>query len=152
MLAAVTATAQETAVPLDSIPKAVAYAVRTQFPQATVRAAAQEAEDGKTVYEVSLTELGRNIDVTLTPDGAIVKIEREITARDLPVAVARGLRARYRDATYRYVEAVLTLERRAEKLSYYEVQLVRGAGKVLEVEIAPDGKILKEEEDVEAEP
>ncbi|HEX9705059.1 MAG TPA: PepSY-like domain-containing protein [Gemmatimonadales bacterium] len=154
LAAAATATAQETETPvaLDQVPKPVTYAVRARFPQGTVRAAAQETEEGKTVYEVSVTERGRNIDVTLTPEGAIVKIEREIAARELPVFVSRALRAKFADATYRFVEAVFTITRGAETLAYYELKLVTGAGKALEVEVAPDGKILKEEEDVETEP
>ena len=43
--------------------------------------------------------------MTLTPDGDIVLIEREIRARSLPPAVARALKEKYPRAKYRIVRS-----------------------------------------------
>jgi hypothetical protein len=87
--------------------------------------------------------------VTLTADGKIVEIEKEISAKALPKAVAEALEEKYPEATYRKVEEVIKVKNGEEKLEYYEVLLVtaeKNNKKTFEVEIAPDGKILKVED------
>src|SRR3954454_22368289 len=89
ILLATVARADETEIPLDGLPKAVADAARAKFPGARWREAAQETEDGQTVYEVALTHEGHRMDVTFQPDGTLVLIETEVPEADLPEAVSR---------------------------------------------------------------
>jgi uncharacterized membrane protein YkoI len=138
--------AQEEKVPLDKVPKAVAAAVKKRFPQAEVVGASKEVEDGKTVYEVTIKNKGQNIDVTLTPEGAITEIEKQIEAKDLPKAVAQALEAKYPKATYKIVEEVFKVKDGKENLAYYEVLLVTADKKSFEVQIAADGKIVNVED------
>src|SRR5437660_12809324 len=93
--------ADEEKVPLEKVPKEVMDAVKARFPGAKLHGASTEKEDGKTVYEISLTYKDHHHDVTLQPDGKIVSIEREIAAKDLPKAVAEALAAKYPKATYK---------------------------------------------------
>ena len=79
--------ADEEKVPLDKVPKPVLEAAKKRFPKAEVVGVSKETEKDKTVYEVELKENGKTIDVTLTPEGVITTIEKQIDAKDLPKAV-----------------------------------------------------------------
>ncbi|MBI1917520.1 MAG: PepSY-like domain-containing protein [Planctomycetes bacterium] len=137
-----TARADEEKVPLDKVPKEVMDAVKGRFPGAKLLGASKEKEDGKTVYEISLTYKNHHHDVTVQPDGKVLGIERELPAKDLPKAVAEALAAKYPKATYKTVEELLKGD---GKLKGYEVLLVTAEKKTLEVVLDPDGKVLKEE-------
>lgn len=143
---------QEEAIAADSVPAAVMSAVRARFPNASVNEAARESKDGKTFYEVSLTDGSRKIDVTATPEGQLVAIEGALAVSDLPASVTQSLAAKYPGATYQIIEDVITTEGGAERLAYYEVLVETADKKLVEVEIAPDGKVLKETKKSSAEP
>jgi len=136
------ARADEEKVPLAKVPKEVMDAVKARFEGAKLLGASTEKEDGKTVYEVSLTYKGHHHDVTVQPDGKIISIERTIPAKDLPKAVAEALAAKYPKATYKTVEELLKGD---GKLHAYEVLLETAEKKKLEVVLDPDGKVLKVE-------
>src|SRR5437868_818153 len=85
--------ADEEKVPIDKLPKAVVDAVKKRFPEAEITGASKEVEDGKTLYEVALKQKDMKMDVTLTAEGEIQEIEKQIAAKDLPKAVADGLDA-----------------------------------------------------------
>jgi uncharacterized membrane protein YkoI len=127
-------------------------AVRARFPNATVTDVARENEDRKTIYEVSLMDAGRKVDVSATADGQIVAIEGALPETALPPAVTQALAAKYPGATYKLIEDVTTKEAGAERLAYYEVLVQTADTKLIEVEIAADGKILKETNKKSAEP
>src|SRR5215207_9770040 len=77
--------AQEEKVPLDKVPRAVADTVKKRFPKAElVGSTTEPGDDGKPVYEVQIKDAGHAIDVTVTPDGRLVSIERTIEEKDLP--------------------------------------------------------------------
>jgi hypothetical protein len=146
ILMAVPVRADEEKVPLDKLPKAVLEAAKKRFPKAEVVGASKETEKGKTLYEVELKESGKTIDVTLTPEGVITGIEKQIDAKELPKAVMEALEKKYAKATYKTVEAVYSVKDGKETLDYYEVLLVTAEKKEYEVQLFPDGKIKEEEE------
>ena len=137
------ARADEKPVPLDKVPKAVRDAVKVKFPNAEVKKAATETEEGKTVYEISLTYKEHNYDVTLTPEGKITDVEKQIAAKDLPKSVTKALGAKYPQATFTRVEE---LSKGDDKVFGYEVLLVTAEKKTFEVELDAKGKIIKETE------
>ena len=144
--------ADEEKVPLDKLPKAVLEAAKKRFPKAEVKEASKETnDDKKTVYEVTLKEDGKNIDVTLTPEGKITLIEKEIDRKDLPKAVADTFDKKYPKATYKIVEEVIKVVDGKETLEYYEALLVTADKKTFEVEVLPDGKFKGETEKKEKE-
>jgi uncharacterized membrane protein YkoI len=145
-LFAASAAADEEKVPLDKLPKAVVDAVKARFPDAKLVGAEKETENGKTVFEVAIKNKDQNIEVTLTPEGEIVEIEKEISAKDLPEKVTKALQAKYPKATYKTIEEVIKVDKKKEKLAYYEVLLVTADKKKFEVSVEPDGKIVKEED------
>ncbi|MBI3838576.1 MAG: PepSY-like domain-containing protein [Planctomycetia bacterium] len=139
------ARSDESKVPLSEVPKAGLEAVNAMFPDAAIGDAAKETEDGKTVYEVSLKQNGRNIDVTIGADGKIQLVEKEIADKDLPTAVRRTLEAKYPKATYKIIEEVKSIKNDKSTLDFFETLLVTASKEIVEVQITPDGKIKNEE-------
>jgi uncharacterized membrane protein YkoI len=140
LLVLAAARADEEKVPLDKLPKAVVDAVKAKFPGAELVSAGKEDENGQTVYEVAIKDKGQNIDVTFKPDGTLVSVEKEITVKDLPRAVAEALDARYPKATVKKTEEVTE----GSKMTY-EIHLVTADKKSLEVVFDPSGKVVEEE-------
>ena len=137
--------ADEEKVPLDKVPKAVLDAVKAKFPGAELAGAEKETTNGKVVYELALKHKGQKMDVTLTPEGKVIEVEKQIAATDLPTAVAKVLEDKYPKATYKIIEEIHKEEKGELKLAYYEVLLVTADQKTVEVVLAPEGKIAKEE-------
>ena len=134
-------------VALDKVPKPVLETVKARFTDVEVTSAGKEkAEDGKEIYEIGMEDKDQNhIDVTLTPEGAMVLIEQQIDRKDLPGPIAKTLEGKYPKARYRIVERIIQVVEKEEKLKSYEVLLVTPKKQIRAVELAPDGKILKEE-------
>jgi uncharacterized membrane protein YkoI len=132
---------KEEKVPLDKLPKAVLKAVKDKFKDAELVSAQTEKEDDKLLYEVNLKDKGKTVEVTVTPDGKIVSIERTLDAKDLPRPVTEAIDRKYPKAEYKRVEEV------TEKgETNFEVLLVTADKKKIEVVLDRTGKILKEEE------
>jgi hypothetical protein len=132
--------ADEEKVPLDKLPKAVTDAVKAKFDGCELVSAEKEKEDGKEVFEVSIKHKGHTIEVTLTPEGKIVSVEKEIEAKEAPKAVTAALDAKYPKATIKKVEEVVENEK-----TTYEFLIVTAEKKTLEVVFDPEGKVVKEE-------
>jgi hypothetical protein len=131
---------KEEKVPLDKLPKAVTDAVKAKFDGAELVSASKEKDNGKEVYEVAIKHKGSNIDVSLTPEGKIVSIEKEIAAKDLPKAVSEALDAKYPKATIKKLEEVTENDK-----IVYEALLVTAEQKTVEAVFDPSGKLVKEE-------
>jgi putative PepSY-like beta-lactamase-inhibitor len=132
---------------LDKVPKAVLDAVKARFKGANLVGAAQETSKEKgdrLVYEVSLKHKGRRIDALFTPGGEMFLYEAQITAKELPAAVAKTLNEKYPEATYKLYEQLYKVENKEEKLQCYEVQLqTADTKKAMEVQVSEAGKIIK---------
>lgn len=137
----------EEPLPLDKLPKPVLEAVKKRFPTAEWKDGSKEPdENGQAMYEVSAKLEGRNLDVTVTADGAVTLIEREVPADKLPKAVAAGFEAEHPKATFKIVETVTKVADGKETLDYYEALVETADKKLFEVEILPDGKFKGETE------
>jgi hypothetical protein len=135
----------EEKVPLDQLPKAVLEAVKKRFPKAELVAASKEVENGKTEFEVSIKDNGKKADVTLTPDGKLLGIEKEIAVADLPKAVTEALAAKYPKADLKSAEELIEVKDGKETLGAYEVVLVTADKKTVEAVVSPKGQITKTE-------
>ena len=132
---------------LKDVPKACVESVKKRFPKGELtEASKEEADDGKTVYEISVKQEGKKTDVTLTPEGVITMIEQQITEKELPKAVTEGVEKKYPKPKYEIAESVTVVENGKEKLSYYEVLVATASGKKVEIEVNLDGT-MKHEED-----
>ena len=132
---------EEEKIEINTLPKAVASAVKTKFPKAEMASAEKGDEDGKPVFEVSIKNGKQSIDVTLTPEGKILLVEKAIDGKDLPKAVATALASKYPKATIKLAEELI----RDDKLSGYEITVVTADNKTHEVEFDPKGKLVEEE-------
>ena len=138
--------ADEEKIALDKVPKAVLESVKKRFPKAELIEAAKETDGDKVEYEVTLKDGETKYDVMFSPDGKITLIEKTITAKDLPKAVADAVAEKYPKATYKLYEEMTKVIDGKEAIAYFEVLLVTADKKTLEVEVSPEGKILKTEE------
>ena len=127
-----------------AVPKPVMDAVKTRFKGAKFMAAAKETTTtGAPIYEVSLTDKGKAIDLMVTPAGAITLIEKEIAQKDLPKGPADTLAARYPKAKFQLYEEVYTVEAGKETLMYYEVILIDPHKQTWAVEMELNGVVRK---------
>jgi len=67
----------EEEIPVKNLPKAVVAAVKALYPNGTITEAEKDTEDGKVVYEIEVTSGGKEIDIELTADGKVLKIESD---------------------------------------------------------------------------
>ena len=142
--AAIHAAEEKTA--LKDVPQSVIDAVKKRFPKGELTEGAKEEEDGKTFYEVSVKQAGKNIDVSLTPEGVITMIEKQMDSKDLPKVVSSGVEKKYPKPKYEIAEEVTVVQDGKEKLSYYEVLVSTTDGKKVEIQVELDGKLKKEED------
>jgi hypothetical protein len=139
----------EEKVPLDKVPGPVLKTVKARFPGARLTGASKEKEKDKWVFEVSLTEKGKdkNVDVTCTPEGELLTIEKAIDAKALPRAVTKAIEDKYPRPTYKIAEEIIKVDKTKETLDFYEVLLVtQDKKKTMEVQVTAEGKIVAEEE------
>jgi uncharacterized membrane protein YkoI len=145
LLVAGVGSAAEEKVPLDKVPPKVMEAVKARFPGAEITSVEKETEEGKVVYDIELKHKDRKYEMDIQEDGTVLEIEKEIAAKNLPEAVTTALNAKYPNATIKEVMEMIKVNGKEEKLYGYEVELVTADKKKLEIEFAPDGKILKSE-------
>lgn len=132
----------EEKVALDKLPSAVVKAVKAKFPKAKLVSAGKEVEGGQTVYEVQIKNNGQTIEVTTTPKGKILEVEKEIAVKDLPKAVKAALDAMYPKAEVKKVEEI----HEGDKPAVFELLVVTAKKKTVEVKFDAKGKVVNVEE------
>jgi len=135
------ARAEAEKVPVDQLPKAVIGAVKAKFPDAKLKSAKKDVVEGKTVFEVALNFKDHEYEVRLASDGQIAEIDKTISGRELPDKVARALIAKYPRGTNKNIVEVTH-----DKSISFEVLLLTGDKRLLDLEVDSDGKVLKETE------
>ena len=137
-----------------SLRPAAADAVKAAFPQGKILEVEQDSEGGLAVYEVELDQDGKEVEVTVSPDGVILEVETEIPRAELPKAVADALAKAAEGAE---VEEIVREETRAvvrdgkvvkldEPKITYESEL-RKDGRETEIEFAADGTVLETDDE-----
>lgn len=135
------ALAQEKKIKRSQLPAAVEKAVVAQTQGATIKGLSTEKEDGKTMYEVSMTVNGHNKNVSINVDGSVAEVEEQVTMDSLSPEVKAGLLAKAGKGKITEVETLT----KNDKLVAYEAQ-VNTNGKKSEVQVGPDGRPLNHEE------
>jgi hypothetical protein len=83
-------------IPLDKVPEKVRKAADAAVPKATWETAYRSEEDKVVTFELEgKNSQGREITVTLTPDGKVEELETEIPLKDVPQAVKDTLKAKW---------------------------------------------------------
>jgi hypothetical protein len=140
------ASAQETEIPLDQVPKAVMDSARAKFPEAKIKEAAKETEDGKTVFELEMTHENRKMDVTFREDGTLVLTETQVSEKEVPAIVRQAVKDKYPGAKIDLIESVKKGPEAKKEADYYEFHLTKVDKKTAEVEVDREGKVLNIEE------
>ena len=133
--------AREKKIQRADLPPAVEKTVAAQSQGAEIKGFSTEKENGQTLYEVDLIVDGHSKDVSMSPEGAVVEVEEQVTLEALPPAVQAGLRAR---AGKGKIVKIESLTKRGTLIAF-EAQVV-AHGRKSEVQVGPDGKPLGHEE------
>ncbi len=133
--------AEEEKVPLDKLPVAVAKAINAKYPKAKMVSAEAGDEDGKKQFEVEIKDGEQDLEITVSPDGKILVVERVVPVKDLPKVVEDALEAKYPKATIKKVEEVS----KEDKVASYEITIVTADKKEVEAEFDVQGKFIAEE-------
>jgi uncharacterized membrane protein YkoI len=124
------------------LPPQVASAVNSRFPDATIRSAEKETENGKVLYDIELTHNGKHYEMDVEENGTVAETETAIDASALPAPVSQAVQAKYPGATVKEV-----MEKRKgsqQAVSEYEIVVKPASGKSKELTVAPDGKVTEE--------
>jgi len=127
--------AAKPAVDLKVLPEAVLTAFKTAYPNAVIKGASKEVENGVTQYEVESMDGTLARDLLYAPDGKPIEIEEAVAAADLPAAVKATLAKDYPGYE---IDKAEFLTKGAVK--QYELTL---KPKILGVTIDPNGKVIK---------
>lgn len=131
--------------PAARLPAPIVNAFRTSYPNATIKHAAKETENGKTVWEVESIDNGLARDLIYNPDGTVVEFEEQIAPASVPPAVSAALKAKYPKATIAKAEKLM----KGTTLTY---ELALKGAAVKSAEVSPEGRFVpatkeKDEED-----
>jgi DNA-binding beta-propeller fold protein YncE len=118
--------------PAAKLPPAILAAFQQAYPNATIKAAAKETENGKTVWEVESIDNNLSRDLIYNPDGTVVEIEEEVPAVSLPAVVTAAVTAKHPKATITKAEKTT-----AGQKVWYELALKGAAVKT--IELTPEG-------------
>lgn len=141
MIVAAGARADDRSTLLNHTPVAVRDTIQQKFPEARVQSIEVEQKHGRTIYEVDLIQAGREIELKLTADGTLLKIERDLDPSELPQAVTEAIQAHQFGKILR---AEVTIRGDAHK---YEVLVASDNQRLLEVELDAQGRILDVDHD-----
>jgi hypothetical protein len=128
------------------LPPAVVKAADTRLPGAELTSAEKETEDGNVVFDLELKQHDLKYEMDVKEDGTILEIEKQI--KEIPVAVAASVKARYPQAQVKEVMEVNKVTGTIERPDHYEVTIANGE-KSKEVVVSLDGSSVKEEADEE---
>ncbi len=100
-----------------------------------------EKDESKVVYEVTLSQKGHAIDVTVEEDGEIEEVERTIDLKELPKIVTDALDKKFPKSTLKSAEAIYEVEDGEMELEGYEVILTSADGKEIDADVDVEIKI-----------
>ncbi len=127
----------EKPVKMKDLPAAVRATVEKQSKGLKIRGLTKETDNGQTFYEASLLVSGHIRDVLIDEGGKVVEIEEQVALRSLPPAArAEIVKQAGRDRIF-LVESIT----KDNAIVAYEAH-VRTAGKISEVKVSPDGKLI----------
>lgn len=122
------------------IPTPLSAAVETLFPGASWERGETEYESGQLVHEVTVRHRGQTFEVSVTPAGEVVEVERLISRTELPPAVAQAVASDHRKARVCRVEEVV----RGGRVVGYEVAFAGGSRRAAKVTFDPTGRVASE--------
>jgi hypothetical protein len=140
-----TAAADEKKVKQSDVPKPVIDSVTRKYPGAKLVGFESETEEGKTSYEVKVSDGKRQIEVDCTPDGKIAAEEEKIAFEAVPEKVRQALKASPKYGSWKVRGSERVIRDEKADAPFYELVVENGKGKA-ELVFAADGRIEKTEE------
>lgn len=129
-------------IPLNKVPAPALAAVKKHFPTAKLVEASTDTVDGVVEYTVTLHHKKDTYEVTVTAEGKVLEIARELALKDLPKAVAAAFHKQYPRAK---VDGVWELTVPGVSGKTYQIDLVTADGKAVVADFDPTGRLLSEE-------
>jgi hypothetical protein len=117
------------------LPAAVEAAFKKAYPNATIKNASSEKEDGRIEWEIESVDGKTNRDLVYLADGTLVVAEEQIEASAVPAPVMTAFKARYPKAKVSKYEKLTK-----GTATSYEMQF--SGESVKEAELAPDGTFI----------
>lgn len=136
--------ADEKPVKQADIPPAVLAAVDKKYPAAKKVSFAREGKGEKALYEVTITDGGRKIDLGLSPEGRILIEEHLIALEAVPPDVQKTLAGSRKYGQWRVERSERVVIEENEAAPTYELVVAKGNKKV-QLVFDKDGKLTKEE-------
>jgi len=124
-----------------SLPRPVRQAIQERFPGSQVIQSKQRTRGGKAEYSVSLVQDRRRADLTVTGDGQVTRVAKDIAFEAVPRAAADALAATFPNASYRSIEEVSRMKAGKAPVVTYEALLVNDQRREIEVLVTADGTI-----------
>ncbi len=128
---------KDKAVDLKILPTAVLKAFKASYPNAVIKGASKEVENGVTQYEVESVDGKLNRDLLYLADGNVVEIEETTAPENLPALVKQTLAKDYAGAKVLKAE-ILTKD--GAKMFELSLEL---KGKKISATIDPQGKVAE---------
>jgi hypothetical protein len=133
-----------------SLPGPVKAAIEALYPQATIEESELE-EEGIKVYEVELEQEGKEVELTIAPDGTVMEKESEVALSDVPAAVQAAIvraaeGAEIDEVTEEVTYWVVTLKKLEAPQTTYEAEVIKD-GKETEIEVGADGSIVENDDE-----
>jgi uncharacterized membrane protein YkoI len=122
-------------VSLSQAPAAVQATIKAQAGDGKIGKIVKGMDNGKTVYEATITKGSKTTDISVDPDGKLLSSEEMTSLKDVPTAVRKTIQAQAGTGEIKTVEKV-TVDGKVT----YEA-LVTKDGKDVEIAVTPDGKL-----------
>ncbi|WP_018237874.1 PepSY-like domain-containing protein [Ensifer sp. BR816] len=130
--------AEEQEIACEKVPSAVRDVFDKAYPKATIKACAEEVENGELVYEIESIEGETARDVSYDRDGGLLVVEESMPMEAVPQAVRTAVNTKFAGGKIKLAEKLM----RDGKESY-ELQIAY-QGRDLEAVFDPDGTEVKE--------
>jgi hypothetical protein len=121
-----------------NLPAAVTAAFHKSYPNATIKGASKEAENGKTIYEVESVDGKINRDLLYNEDGTCVEIEETVAMKALPSEVADALKKNFPKGK------VLKSEKLTKGETIQYEMVIKSGKEQHEVVFDPKGAVVKD--------
>jgi uncharacterized membrane protein YkoI len=137
--------AGEEDIDIKDLPQVVLDAFQKAYPNAEIKGASKEDEDGRIAYEIESIDGKQVRDILYSEEGDVLEIEESISFKALPAAVQKTIMDKYADAEVEKAEKITK-----DGSTSYEV-VVETDDATLEIVLDAQGKIVKSESSMEGE-
>jgi len=129
-----------------SLPAAIEAAVKAFFPNGVISEGKQEEKEIK-AYEIEVKVGDKESDVKVAEDGTVMEVESDETIETVPAAVAETIKAQnaeVKEVSKEVEYAKVQVVKLDTPETTYSAEIIKD-GKKIEIEIAADGTIIKQE-------